>query len=275
MLERIFGKGNDGFTEDLISRFPNKVGSFGYDPWGFNIKVIKKFATLGRFLYEDYFKVETHGFENIPKEGRCLVIANHSGQLPFDAILLGYGMVINPVAPRAPKGMYERFIPTLPLFSSWFSQMGGALGDPENCERMLEKDEAIVVFPEGARGISKPWKKRYQLERFGNGFVHMAMRSNAPIIPVGIAGCEEIMINFGNLDGLKEFLNFPQVPLLLPIVFPSKVIINIGKPIYFEGTADREYLVEARAKQVKAEVKRLMNEAREMREIAMEREGRR
>lgn len=265
MLDKFFGKKNKSFTEDLIARFPNKVGSFGYDPWGFNIKVIKQFATLGRFMYEDYFKVETYGYEHIPPQGRCMIIANHSGQLPFDGILLGYSLVVNPHGPRAAKGMYERFIPTLPLFSSWFSQMGGALGDPENCERMLDNEEAIIIFPEGARGISKPWKKRYQLQKFGSGFMHLAIKKNTPIIPVGIGGCEEIMINYGNLNQLEKFLNFPAAPLLLPIVFPSKVIINIGKPMLFEGPADREYIVESYVSKVKAEIKRLTDEANEIR----------
>src|SRR5690606_32712073 len=158
------------------------------------------------------FEVEVEGYENVPPSGRCLVVANHSGQLPIDAILLGYALVKNPDAPRACKGMYERFIPSLPFFSIWFSQMGGAIGDIENCIKMLNNEEAVIVFPEGAKGISKPWSKRYQLQKFGNGFMHMAKKTNSPIIPVGIAGCEEIMYNFGNLDFLEKNLRFPAFP---------------------------------------------------------------
>jgi len=270
MLERILASfKEDESTNLILSRFPNVVGSYGYDPWGFNIKTIKQFIALGRYLYEDYFKVEVMGYENVPKEGRCFIIPNHSGQLPIDAILLGYALVKNPVAPRAAKGMYERFVPTVPFFSMWFSQMGGALGDIENCEKMLQNEEAVIVFPEGARGISKPWKKRYQLQRFGSGFMYLAKKNNAPVIPVGIAGCEEIMINMGNVKLLEKLLRFPAAPLLIPYIFPSKVIINIGKPMYFDSSDSQEYQLDMEVAKVKAEVKHLMEEALFIREQRM------
>lgn len=262
-IRKIFTR--DESMEDLLKRFPNDVGEFGYDAWGFNIKTIKQFIALGRFLYEDYFEVEVEGYENVPPSGRCLVIANHSGQLPIDAILLGYALVKNPVAPRACKGMYERFIPSLPFFSIWFSQMGGAIGDIENCIKMLNNEEAVIVFPEGAKGISKPWSKRYQLQKFGNGFMHMAKKTNSPIIPVGIAGCEEIMYNFGNLDFLEKNLRFPAFPMLVPYFFKSKVIIKIGKPMYFESTEGPDYIAGQDVQVVKKEIERLMKEAQEIR----------
>lgn len=255
----------DESTEELLNKFPNEVGEFGYDPWGFNIRTIKQFIALGKFLYDDYFEVEVVGYENVPPEGRCLIIANHSGQLPLDAILLGYAFVKNPIAPRACKGMYERFIPTIPFFSIWFSQMGGALGDIENCIKMLKNEEAVIVFPEGAKGISKPWSKRYQLQKFGNGFMHMAKKTNSPIVPVGIAGCEEIMYNFGNVDFLEKVLNFPAAPLLIPYVFKSKVIINIGKPMHFSAQEGPEFIAGQDVEKVKAEIHRLTQEAIEIR----------
>lgn len=256
----------DETTDMMLSRFPNDVGEFGYDAWGFNIKTIKQFIALGKFLYDDYFEVEVEGYENIPPSGRCLIIANHSGQLPLDAILLGYALVKNPVAPRACKGMYERFIPTLPFFSIWFSQMGGALGDIENCIKMLNNEEAVIVFPEGAKGISKPWSKRYQLQKFGNGFIHMAKKTQSPVIPVGIAGCEETMYNFGNVDFLEKFLRFPAAPLLVPYVFKSKVIIKIGKPMYFDAKEGADYEAGIEVSKVKKEVDKLMSEARVIRD---------
>lgn len=265
----------DESTDEVLSKFPNEVGQFGFDPWGFNIKTVKQFINLGKFLYEDYFEVEVEGYENIPPSGRCLVIANHSGQLPIDAILLGYALLKNPIAPRACKGMYERFIPTIPFFSIWLSQMGGALGDTENCIKMLNNEEAVIVFPEGAKGISKPSSKKYQLQNFGNGFVYLAKKTQSPIIPVGIAGCEEIMYNFGNVDFLQKLLNFPAAPLLIPFVFKSKVIIKIGKPIYFDETESQQHEVNAQVFKVKEEVDRLMKEALEIRnqKIAAEKEA--
>jgi 1-acyl-sn-glycerol-3-phosphate acyltransferase len=246
-------------AESFLSRFPNKVGSYGYDAWGFNINGVKPFVGIGQFIFEKYFRVEAHGLENIPPSGRVLIVANHSGQLPLDAMMLGYSIVTNPHAPRAPKGMYERFVPQVPFISTIFSQWGGTLGDPENCEKMLENDEAVIVFPEGARGISKPWKKRYQLQHFGNGFIHMAIKCKTPVIPVGIVGCEETMINLGNIDILQKITRFPAFPALIPVVLPSKVIINIGKPMLFEGNIEREYIMSEMAQEVKKEVKILVD----------------
>ncbi len=265
----------DDSIDEFLSSFPNEVGQFGFDPWGFNIKTIKKFIAVGKFLYEDYFEVEVEGYENIPASGRCLVIANHSGQLPIDGILLGYALLKNPIAPRACKGMYERFIPTLPFLSIWLSQMGGALGDTENCIKMLKNEEAVIVFPEGAKGISKPTSKKYQLQKFGNGFLYLAKKTQSPIIPVGIAGCEEIMYNFGNVDFLEKFLKFPAAPLLVPYFFKSKVVIKIGKPMYFDATESQQHEINAQVFKVKEEVDRLMKEALEIRnqKIAAEKEA--
>jgi 1-acyl-sn-glycerol-3-phosphate acyltransferase len=252
--------GDKSKRDEFISTFPKKVGSYGYDAWGFNIKGVKPFIDVGRFFYEKYFRVETYGLENIPKEGRVLIVGNHSGQLPIDATLLGYALITNPYAPRAPKGMYERFVPELPFISMLFSQWGGSVGDPENCEKMLNNEEAVVVFPEGARGVSKPTRKKYQLQKFGNGYIHMAVRCKTPIIPVGIVGCEEILFSYGNIDIFSKLLNFPYIPALLPFAFPSKVIMTFGEPIYFEGDVGKNHVMEDMNNQVKSAVKALLNE---------------
>lgn len=243
---------------EFLENFPNKVGSYGYDPWGFNINGIKPFVNAGKFLFEKYFRVATPGIENIPQNGRVLIIANHSGQLPIDAMLLGYSLVTNKHAPRAPKGMYERFVPQVPFISIYFSQWGGTLGDPENCVRMLENEEAVIVFPEGAKGISKPFSKKYQLQRFGLGFMYMALQTKTPIIPVGIVGCEESIINFGNMDALERLTKFPAAPMLFPFIFPTKVIINFGEPMLFTGDVSREYLVAEKVDLVKEKINELI-----------------
>ena len=249
---------NPSGVDDLLDRFPVNVGSFGFDPWGFNLKGVRSTLGLGKILHEKYFRVETYGLENVPPNGRALIIGNHSGQLPIDGFLLGYSLLTNPHAPRVCRAMMERFVPTVPFISSLFAEVGGVVGDPINCARMLEAEEAIVVFPEGARGISKPFRKRYQLERFGTGFMHLAVNHEAPIIPVGIVGCEESIISLGNPKKLAKRLRIPSAPLLLPFVWPTKVIIHIGEPMYFEKAVDREDLMQSYAQDVKSEVNRLI-----------------
>lgn len=259
MRKRLINKSNASYVSEVLDKQASGVGTYGYDAWGFNKKGILPFIDYGKFFYEKYFRVKTIGTGNIPSSGRVLIIGNHTGQLPVDAILLGYALFTNKEAPRAPKGMYEKFIPSLPFFSHWFSMWGGTLGDPENCERMLSNEEAIIVFPEGARGISKPTSKKYQLQRFGNGFMHLALKTGTPILPVGIAGCEEIMYNFGNLDKLQQWLRFPKAPILFPFIFPSKVVINFGELMHFNGDVDtlKEHEIEEKVNIVKARIHEL------------------
>ena len=239
--------------------FPNNIGSFGFDPWGFNVKGIKATIGLGKFMYENFFRVETFGLEHIPKEGRVLIVPNHSGQLPLDGSLVGYAMMTNPSAPRLPKAMVERFFPTLPFVGNYLSSIGAVLGDPNNAATLLQKDEAVIVFPEGARGSGKLFKDRYQLQRFGNGFMHIAMKHETPIIPVGIVGCEESIISFADIKPLAKFFGIPYFPVTIPFIFPTKVYIHFGKPMYFDKEVQNEFEIEARVKMVKNEIKKLIN----------------
>lgn len=245
---------------DYIRVFPNKVGSEGYDAWGFNIKSVKGTIRLAKILYENYFRVEVFGLENIPKEGRVLIIPNHSGQLPIDGVMVGYAMLTNPNGPRAPKAMAERFSPTLPFIGNWINSVGGVIGDTVNCERMLDNDEAIIVFPEGVRGSGKTFDKRYQLQRFGNGFMHLAIKHKTPIIPVGIVGFEESIISIADIKGLAKILAVPYIPLALPAILPSKVYIHFGKPMYFEDGEFTEAEVKEKVDAVKEEIKQLIKE---------------
>ena len=119
-------------------------------------------------------------------------------------------------------------------------QLGAVLGDPINCSRMLENGEAIVVFPEGIRGSGKLYKDRYQLKRFGTGFVHLAMKHDTPIVPVGVVGCEETIPAFANIKPLAALLNVPYVPVALPFIFPAKVHLNFGKLTVLHYLSDHQ-----------------------------------
>lgn len=244
--------------EEYIKLFPSNVSASGYDPWGFNLSGVRNTIGVAKLLYEKYFRVEAFGLENIPKEGRCLVIGNHSGQLPIDGLLVGYALLTNPHAPRAAKAMMERFLPTVPFIGNWLNSVGAVIGDPVNCERMLDMDETIIVFPEGVRGSGKLFKQRYKLQRFGHGFMHLAMKHKAPIIPVGIVGCEESIISFADMKPLAKLLGIPYAPLVIPLVFPTKVYLHFGKPMYFENDVHTEHEVQERVNLVKAEINNLI-----------------
>ncbi|WP_369602013.1 lysophospholipid acyltransferase family protein [Hahella sp. SMD15-11] len=235
------------------------IGEMGYDPWGFNLETFKIAAALFKPFYERYFRTEAKGVENVPASGPVLIIANHSGQLPIDGLLIGYALATREDKPRTARAMIERFFPTVPWLGNLLNQCGAVLGDPVNCSKMLQRDEAIIVFPEGIRGSGKLYKDRYQLKRFGHGFMHLAIQHKAPIVPVGVVGCEETIPAIGNIKPLARMLGVPYVPVALPAVLPAKVILNFGEPMYFEGEDLTEAQVAEYVAQVKAEISRLID----------------
>lgn len=241
-----------------LDKIPNNVGSFNYDPWGLNIETAKPFAGIMKWLYDNYFEVKTFGLENVPTEGRVLIIPNHSGQLPMDGTLIGTALLNNPDGPRVPRAMIERFFPTVPFVGDLLNRMGGVIGDPANCARMLENEEAIVVFPEGVRGSGKLYKERYQLKRFGNGFMHLALEHNTPVVPVGVIGCEETMPSLANIEPLAKLLGVPYVPLTVPFPLPAKVSLYFGEPMMFKDSGRKEQDVTSKVDQVKVAIEGLL-----------------
>ena len=245
--------------EEMVSLTPKPVGSFGYDPWGYNENLVKLGLGVAKLLYDKYFRVVANGLENIPKTGRVLIIPNHSGQLPMDGIMVGCALATNPNGPRAARAMIERFFPTVPYLGNLLNSWGAVIGDPINCVKMLENEEAIVVFPEGVRGSGKLYKHRYQLQRFGNGFMHLAMQQKTPIVPVGVVGCEETMPAIYNIAWLAKLLGIPYAPVAPLVPLPARVYLNFGEPMMFKGNADNEEKVTARVEQVKTEIRKLID----------------
>ena len=245
---------------DRVMDAANKpVGSMHYDPWGYSREVSKLAFSLFRPVYDHYFRVSAEGLENIPQDGPCLVIANHSGQLPHDAALLGYAVGTNPHGARAPRAMMERFLPTIPFLGNLLNRVGAVVGDPLNCSKMLEAGELILVFPEGVRGTGKAFNRRYQLERFGHGFMHLAIEHKVPIVPVGIVGCEESILTVGYSKLLARLARIPYVPIALPVVLPTKVYMQIGKPMYFDA-AENEDRIASQVESVKHTIAGLIHE---------------
>jgi len=247
-------------VEALMEKIPKPVGSFGYDPWGYNENSVKISLGVCKWLHDHYFRVTSHGLENVPVQGRVLLIANHSGQLPMDGFMVGTALATNPLGPRVARAMIERFFPTVPYLGNLLNGIGGVIGDPLNCSKMLESEEAIIVFPEGVRGSGKMYKDRYKLQRFGNGFMHLALNHKTPIVPVGIVGCEETMPAVANIAPLAKLLGVPYVPVAPPLPLPARVYLNFGKPMWFKcANIESEDEVTERVEEVKAEIRRLID----------------
>jgi len=247
-----------GEINQLVEKMPKNLGSLGFDPWGYNPDTAEIGLVVLKFLYDYYFRVESHGLENVPKNGRAFVIANHSGQLPMDGTLIATAMATYPEKPRAPRVMIERFFPTVPYVYSFLTSAGAIIGDPINCIKMLENDEIVIVFPEGVRGSGKPYRMRYQLQYMGTGFVRIAIQTKSPIIPVGVVGCEETMPSLGSIDPLAKLLSIPYVPISPLVPLPAKVVLNFGKPIHLDGDVDDENEMIKKVDHVKDEINDLI-----------------
>lgn len=241
------------------------LGSLGYDRWGYHLPTSHIAAAIAKPFYERYFRVEAFGRENIPTTGRVLIVPNHSGYLPLDGALIGYSMLTNPFGPRVPRAMVERFFPSVPYVGNLMNAVGAVVGETANCLDMLKQEEAVIIFPEGVRGTAKGFSKRYQLQRFGCGFMQIAIDTNTPIIPVGVVGCEEALPMLGNLKGLAARLGLPYVAVAPPFPLPVKVSLHFGEPLYFSGPVHCEDDLEVRTEIVRNKIRLLVQQGLDQR----------
>jgi 1-acyl-sn-glycerol-3-phosphate acyltransferase len=227
-----------------IQAMPTRQNEYGYDPFGFNRDEAKLGILVARFFYKTYFRADVRGIENIP-EGRVLLIANHSGQLPFDGLVIGSALLFDHDPPRITRSMIDRFVPTLPFVGPTLTRWGQIIGDVENCRRLLLDEEVILVFPEGAKGVSKPFSKRYQLQEFGMGFMRLALETETPIVPVAVIGAEEQapcmnVRPVAKLMGTPAFPLMPFPPFFPALPLPTKYRVYFGEPMRFQGDPDQD-----------------------------------
>lgn len=238
---------DDPVMERAVDSLSLERSDLGYDPWGFHADHCKGSAKLAHYIYR-YFRPKIHGIENIP-HGRVLVVPNHSGQLPFDGIVVATACMLEAKPPRLVRGMAERWFSRLPYLSEVFARSGSVLGDPVNCRNLLEADNAILVFPEGARGSGKTWDRRYRLQPFGRGFMRLALQTRTPIVPVAVIGAEESIVSIYDAKPLARILHTPYfpVPPHLPLLgllayapLPTRFHVTFGTAMHFDGPWDDE-----------------------------------
>jgi 1-acyl-sn-glycerol-3-phosphate acyltransferase len=218
------------------------AGEFGVDAFGYDPDYALSAVAPLVWLYKHYFRVETHGLARVPP-GRVLLIPNHSGQLPFDGAMIGIALLTEARPARVIRGMVDQWVATLPYVSTTYARIGQIVGTPENCRRLLERDEAILAFPEGMKAIVKPFSQRYQLQRFGLGFMRLALETGTPIVPVGVIGAEEQAPALVDLKVVARALGLPSLPLTAwgaPLPLPTKYHLHFGEPLTFHGRHDDE-----------------------------------
>lgn len=241
LLSALAGK-LDPEVDERIERVSVELNEYGYDKWGFSPAYVRKAAPLYAWLYRHYFRVQVRDIDHVPA-GRGLLIGNHSSQLAYDGLLVAASMLLDAEPPRVVRTMIEKFFQYQPFVNVLMARSGQLTGLPQNCERLLREDNLIMVFPEGARGCGKTVWERYQLQPFGQGFMRLALMTQAPIIPFGFIGGEEVCSSLYNVKPVAKALGFPYMPItptLLPLPLPAKCSIYFGEPLYFEGSGNEE-----------------------------------
>ena len=250
-------------------------GSEEVDEFGYDAAYERRFLPFFELLYDKYFRVEVHGIERVPEQGRCLLVANHSGALPLDGIMLRLAVRREHPLRRDVRWLAEDGIFHFPFLGKFTNRVGAVRACQENAERLLEHETLVVVFPEGKKGIGKLFRDRYKLQRFGRGgFVKLCLRTRTPIVPVAIVGGEETHPMLARIEYLTKAIGIPYIPvtptfpLLGPagaLPAPTKWKIFFGEPIDLGGFApasvEDEILVGRLTERVRHQIQTMLDDA--------------
>ncbi len=225
------------------------TGDYQVDEFGFDRELTDRvLLPLLRPWYRDWFRVEVSGLEHVPSEGAALVVANHAGTLPVDALMTWVALRDHHPAHRYLRMLAADLVFRTPLLGEYARKAGHTLACNADAERLFAAGELVGVWPEGFKGIGKPFSERYQLRRFGRGgFVTAALRAGVPIVPCSIVGAEEAYPMLANVEVLARLFDLPYFPItptfpwlgplgLVPL--PSKWLVEFGEPVKTAGLAE-------------------------------------
>ena len=249
-------------------------GEFDLDEFGMDAELVELVRPISGFLYRTYWRVGVEGLENVPGDGRALLVSNHGGVLPWDSVMIATAVLEDHSSPRVVRTLYPAALKSVPGLDRALSTFGQTPDTAENATRLLEQDQLVLVFPEGAGGLGKLFWNRYKLQRFRrSGSVALALRTGAPIVPVAVVGAEEIYPMLADIKPLAEALRLPFFPItpLFPLLgplglipLPSKWSIAFGEPIetgqYGPDAADDPALVAKLGEEVRGRVQALLDQ---------------
>ncbi len=242
------------------------------DPFGADARVYERLRPLIRRLFEEYWRVEVDGIQNIPSDGAGLLVANHGGLLPFDALMIRYAVQEMHPAGRVPRFLIEDWFMRLAGVGLLLQRLGALRGSQDNARALLDGGFLVGLFPEGAKGVTKRFRDRYKIQRFGRGgTIRLAIRHQVPIVPVAVIGSEEaypvLMKAQLPRDSEFDFLPItPQFPLLGPLglaPLPSKWMIRFGEPMdltdFPAEVADDEITVNTLNEELRQRIQDMVN----------------
>lgn len=257
-------------VEERIERLEIPWSAFGVDPYGVSKKHLAFGFSVMEILYKHYFGVTVTGAEHVPARGRAMLVGNHSGGVAIDGAMVISSMFFAKDPPRLAQGMVEKFMNRVPFMSLLSNRTGQFTGLPEHAVRLLEDDRLLMVFPEGAKGTAKLYKDRYSLVRFGTGFVRLAMRTRAPIVPFAFLGGGAAFPTVWNAVALGKLVGAPYVPVtpyLLPVPLPVKLEVEYGEPMMFSGSGtESDDVVSGYVEQVRTKIASMIEAGRQRRQ---------
>lgn len=266
------------FLEDPVLALKRRNPSFyerysaDDDQFGFSLETFARWEPFFRFLFEDYFKVEVRGIENIPAEGRAILIGNHSGLLPLDGAMIAMAMASEHKAERRVRYLVTDWFFSLPGVADWVRETGQVRATMTNARKLLDEGELVGIYPEGVRGVGKPFRERYRVLDFHPGFVQLAIATQTPLIPVATVGGDEIFPEIASLHKLARFvgmpffpvtLTFPWLTFPLPLIpLPVRWMIHVHPPIKLdyppEKASDRKLVLKL-AREIQYTIQRDLN----------------
>ena len=236
--------------EGLVAFIQRRLsGDYQVDDFGYDRELSRDvLLPLARPLYERYFRVRTLGIDRIPDVGPALVVANHSGTLPLDAVMLQYAIATEHPEERVLRNIGANLVWQMPMISHLARKSGNAVANDDDALELLRRGELVGVFPEGFKGVGKGWSERYKLQRFGRGgFIEVALKARVPIVPVAIVGAEETYPMIADAKLLARALGFPYFPItptfpllgpLGTLPLPAKWVIEFGEPLSMDDYPD-------------------------------------
>jgi 1-acyl-sn-glycerol-3-phosphate acyltransferase len=214
------------------------LNEFGQDPFGFEPAFLPEAACYLAYLYKHYFRTVNYGLERLP-DGPVMVVSNHTGQIPIDAGMIFMSLLLDKPKPMILRAMVDHFVGGIPFVGNLLDRCGQVAGTPENADYLLSRGQSLLIFPEGTRGINKPFSQAYQVQEFGQGFLRLAVAHKVPIVPVAVVGCEEMLPSAGNIKWLGRMLGLPQLPILMsPLPLPARLHLHWGDPFTFTARPD-------------------------------------
>lgn len=234
----------------LLAKLPKILHSDSVDDWGLDRDFEMAIKPFFDFMYFKYFRVEVKDVQKVPLEGKALLVANHSGVIAWDGAMLKVALFNEHPARRELRFLVDDFVFYFPFLGTLMNRIGGVRACPENAERLLNHGEVVAVFPEGIKGISKLFKDRYRLERFGRGgSIRLAMKTKSPIVPAAVVGAEETYPLLFKSQVLARPLGLPFLPVtpLFPwlgpfgcLPLPTKWTIQMGDLIPFDSYSAKD-----------------------------------